>query len=64
MYDFIPLSILVLLLTMPGTGEPESDMDKDGQKQIWDYKKVHLEIDFFHMNFVESFINEVFIVFS
>uniref|UniRef100_A0A8C1S5X6 CREB regulated transcription coactivator 1a n=1 Tax=Cyprinus carpio TaxID=7962 RepID=A0A8C1S5X6_CYPCA len=29
----------VLLLTMPGTGEPESDMDKEGQKQIWDHKK-------------------------
>lgn len=41
---------------MPGTGEPESDMD-EGQKQTWDHKKVHLEIDFFHMNFVESFIN-------
>ncbi|XP_051556701.1 CREB-regulated transcription coactivator 1-like isoform X2 [Myxocyprinus asiaticus] len=22
-----------------GTGEPESDMDKEGQKQIWDHKK-------------------------
>ncbi|XP_059357926.1 CREB-regulated transcription coactivator 1 isoform X2 [Carassius carassius] len=29
----------VLLLTMPGTGEPKSDMDKEGQKQIWDHKK-------------------------
>uniref|UniRef100_A0A673MMP9 CREB-regulated transcription coactivator 1-like n=1 Tax=Sinocyclocheilus rhinocerous TaxID=307959 RepID=A0A673MMP9_9TELE len=29
----------VLLLTMPGTGEPESDIDREGQKQIWDYKK-------------------------
>ncbi|XP_052404966.1 CREB-regulated transcription coactivator 1 isoform X5 [Carassius gibelio] len=29
----------VLLLTMPGTGEPESDMDKEGQKQIWHHKK-------------------------
>ncbi|XP_016331556.1 CREB-regulated transcription coactivator 1-like isoform X4 [Sinocyclocheilus anshuiensis] len=29
----------VLLLTMPGTGESESDMDKEGQKQIWDHKK-------------------------
>ncbi|XP_050987953.1 LOW QUALITY PROTEIN: CREB-regulated transcription coactivator 1 [Labeo rohita] len=29
----------VLLLTMPGTGEPESDMDKEGQNQIWDHKK-------------------------
>ncbi|KAI7809359.1 hypothetical protein IRJ41_006185 [Triplophysa rosa] len=29
----------VLFLTMPGTGEPESDLDKEGQKQIWDHKK-------------------------
>ncbi|XP_051556704.1 CREB-regulated transcription coactivator 1-like isoform X5 [Myxocyprinus asiaticus] len=29
----------VFLLTVPGTGEPESDMDKEGQKQIWDHKK-------------------------
>ncbi|KTF88722.1 hypothetical protein cypCar_00035939, partial [Cyprinus carpio] len=29
----------VLLLTMPGTGESESDMDKEGQKQIWGHKK-------------------------
>ncbi|XP_016127426.1 CREB-regulated transcription coactivator 1 isoform X2 [Sinocyclocheilus grahami] len=29
----------VLLLTMPGTGESESDMDREGQKQIWDHKK-------------------------
>ncbi|XP_016370058.1 CREB-regulated transcription coactivator 1-like isoform X4 [Sinocyclocheilus rhinocerous] len=29
----------VLLLTMPGTGESERDMDKEGQKQIWDHKK-------------------------
>ncbi|XP_067219372.1 CREB-regulated transcription coactivator 1 isoform X3 [Chanodichthys erythropterus] len=29
----------VLLLTMPGTGEPESDMDKEIQKLIWDHKK-------------------------
>ncbi|KAL1280305.1 hypothetical protein QQF64_014905 [Cirrhinus molitorella] len=29
----------VLLLTMPGTGEHESDMDKEGQKQIWDHRK-------------------------
>ncbi len=42
---------------MPGAGEPESDMDEECQKQIWDYKKVHLEIDFFHMNVVESCIN-------
>ncbi|XP_065132373.1 CREB-regulated transcription coactivator 1 isoform X4 [Paramisgurnus dabryanus] len=29
----------VLLLTMPGTEEPESDFDREGQKQIWDHKK-------------------------
>ncbi|XP_073777397.1 uncharacterized protein isoform X2 [Danio rerio] len=29
----------VLLLTMPGTGDPDSDMDKESQKQIWDQKK-------------------------
>nr|XP_055058188.1 CREB-regulated transcription coactivator 1 isoform X5 [Misgurnus anguillicaudatus] len=29
----------VLLLTMPGTGEPDSDFDREGQKQIWDHKK-------------------------
>ncbi|XP_048019415.1 CREB-regulated transcription coactivator 1 isoform X1 [Megalobrama amblycephala] len=29
----------VLLLTMPGTGETESDMDKEIQKLIWDHKK-------------------------
>ncbi|NP_001070925.1 uncharacterized protein LOC768293 [Danio rerio] len=28
-----------LLLTMPGTGDPDSDMDKESQKQIWDQKK-------------------------
>ncbi len=42
---------------MPGAEEPESDMDEECQKQIWDYKKVHLEIDFCHMNVVESCIN-------
>ncbi|KAK2901011.1 hypothetical protein Q8A67_009126 [Cirrhinus molitorella] len=41
----------VLLLTMPGTGEHESDMDKEGQKQIWDHRKVYLEIDFFNIIF-------------
>lgn len=56
-YDFIPLYVLVLLFTMPGAGEPESDMDEECQKQIWDYKKVHLEINVFHMNVVKSFIN-------
>ncbi|XP_058617273.1 CREB-regulated transcription coactivator 1 isoform X7 [Onychostoma macrolepis] len=35
--DFQPKQ--VLLLTMPGTGDPERDMDKEGQKQIWDHKK-------------------------
>ncbi|XP_051990347.1 CREB-regulated transcription coactivator 1-like isoform X1 [Xyrauchen texanus] len=29
----------VFLLTVPGTGEPGSDMDKEGEKQIWDHKK-------------------------
>ncbi|KAK7159136.1 hypothetical protein R3I94_005464 [Phoxinus phoxinus] len=29
----------VFLLTMPGTGEAESDMDKECQKLIWDHKK-------------------------
>ncbi|XP_073705824.1 CREB-regulated transcription coactivator 1-like [Garra rufa] len=29
----------VLLFTMPGTGEPESDMDKEDQRQIWDHRK-------------------------
>ncbi|XP_043114878.1 CREB-regulated transcription coactivator 1-like isoform X4 [Puntigrus tetrazona] len=29
----------VLLLTMPGTGDLESDMNKESQKQIWDHKK-------------------------
>ncbi|XP_052472022.1 CREB-regulated transcription coactivator 1 isoform X5 [Carassius gibelio] len=35
--DFQPKQ--VLLLTMAGTGESESDMDNGGQKQIWDHKK-------------------------
>ncbi|XP_073705743.1 CREB-regulated transcription coactivator 1-like [Garra rufa] len=29
----------VLLFTMPGTGESESDMDKEDQRQIWDHRK-------------------------
>ncbi|XP_056091407.1 CREB-regulated transcription coactivator 1 isoform X1 [Rhinichthys klamathensis goyatoka] len=35
--DFQPKQ--VFLLTMPGTGEAESDMDKECQKLIWDHKK-------------------------
>ncbi|XP_056599340.1 CREB-regulated transcription coactivator 1 isoform X2 [Triplophysa dalaica] len=35
--DFQPKQ--VLYLTMPGTGDPESDLDKECQKQIWDHKK-------------------------
>ncbi|XP_067309877.1 CREB-regulated transcription coactivator 1 isoform X3 [Pseudorasbora parva] len=34
--DLLPKQVLLLLL---GTGEPESDMDKEGQKLIWDHKK-------------------------
>ncbi|KAA0719191.1 CREB-regulated transcription coactivator 1 [Triplophysa tibetana] len=35
--DFQPKQILYL--TMPGTGDPESDLDKECQKQIWDHRK-------------------------
>ncbi|KAG1969606.1 CREB-regulated transcription coactivator [Pimephales promelas] len=35
--DFQPKQ--VFLLTMPGTGEAESDMDKECQKLSWDHKK-------------------------
>lgn len=47
---------------MPGTGESESDMDKEIQKLIWDHKKVHFKIDFFTMVFMCSFINKLFII--
>lgn len=32
--------LIVLLLTVPGTENSESDADKDAQEQLWDEKKV------------------------
>lgn len=39
---FIVVPSSVLLLTVPGAGPVEQDVDGDGQKQSWELKKVNL----------------------